>query len=285
MIATCPLNTPHIPSSYGNEQTTKETKAINNSYIYIHISCKCDTNRAGHFTLDAHASRPVACRVHYGPMVVFVCLHITPPHYHHYAGVYDGIELLKCLPSTFSPVCVYDYKSILLIIFHAIDEAVYIQLTKFSCDDCENTCTSSFYHHQIGSMNHLPLFRARSWNTCMCCVSFYVLIYLIVWRSERLRIITGIPLPVRRRLFSFSEKRPRFSVGKLHDDAIKWKHFPRYWPFVRGIHWSSVKSPHKGQWRGALMFSLFCAWINGWVNNRAAGDLRRHCAHCDVVVM
>ena len=30
-------------------------------YIYIHISCKCDTNCAGHFTLDAHASRPVAC--------------------------------------------------------------------------------------------------------------------------------------------------------------------------------------------------------------------------------
>ena len=52
---------PHIPSSYSNEQTTNETKAINNSYIYIHISCKCDTNRAGHFTLDAHASRPVAC--------------------------------------------------------------------------------------------------------------------------------------------------------------------------------------------------------------------------------
>ena len=39
----------------------KKTKAINNSYIYIHISCKCDTNCAGHFTLDAHASRPVAC--------------------------------------------------------------------------------------------------------------------------------------------------------------------------------------------------------------------------------
>ena len=37
-----------------------------------------------------------------------------------------------------------------------------------------------------------------------------------------------------------------------------------YWPFVRGIHWSPVNSPHKGQWRGALMFSL--AWINDWVN-------------------
>ena len=41
-----------------------------------------------------------------------------------------------------------------------------------------------------------------------------------------------------------------------HDDVIKWKHFPRYWPFVRGIHRSPVNSPHKGQWRGALMFSL-----------------------------
>ena len=50
-----------------------------------------------------------------------------------------------------------------------------------------------------------------------------------------------------------------------HDDVIKWKHFPRYWPFVRRIHRSPVNSPHKGQWRGALMFSLICAWINGWV--------------------
>ena len=40
-----------------------------------------------------------------------------------------------------------------------------------------------------------------------------------------------------------------------------------------------------GQWRGALMFSLICAWINGWVNNREAGDLRRHRAHYDVTVM
>ena len=58
-----------------------------------------------------------------------------------------------------------------------------------------------------------------------------------------------------------------------HDDVIKWKHFPRYWPFLREIHRSPVNSPHKGQWRGSLMFSLICAWINGWVNNREAGDL------------
>ena len=71
----------------------------------------------------------------------------------------------------------------------------------------------------------------------------------------------------------------------VHNDVIKWIHFPRYWPFVRGIQRLPVNSPHKGQWHGALMFSLICAWINRWVNNREAGDLRRHCTHCDVIVM
>ena len=70
-----------------------------------------------------------------------------------------------------------------------------------------------------------------------------------------------------------------------HDDVINWKHFPCHWPFARGIHRSPVNSPHKCQWRGALVFSLILAWINSWVNNRDAGDLRRYCAHCDVNVM
>ena len=70
-----------------------------------------------------------------------------------------------------------------------------------------------------------------------------------------------------------------------HDDVIKWKHFPRNWPFVREIHRSPVNFPHKGQWRGALMFSLIYAWINDWVNNRETGDLRRQDGHYDVIVM
>ena len=69
-----------------------------------------------------------------------------------------------------------------------------------------------------------------------------------------------------------------------------WRHqmetsFPRNWPFVLGIHRSPVNSPHKGQWRGALMFSLICVSRNDWVNNREAGDLRRYRAHYDVIVM
>ena len=62
-----------------------------------------------------------------------------------------------------------------------------------------------------------------------------------------------------------------------------WRH--RCWSFVPGIHWSPVNSPHKSQWRGALLFSLICAWINGWANNCKAGDLRCSCAHYDVTVM
>ena len=58
-----------------------------------------------------------------------------------------------------------------------------------------------------------------------------------------------------------------------------WRHqmetFPRYWPFVRGIHWSPVNSPHKGQWRRTLMFSLiypWTCWTNNWIKNtRDAG--------------
>ena len=52
-----------------------------------------------------------------------------------------------------------------------------------------------------------------------------------------------------------------------------------------GIHWSPVNSPHKGQWCRALMFSLICTWINGWVNTREAGDLRCHRAHYDIIIM
>ena len=74
-------------------------------------------------------------------------------------------------------------------------------------------------------------------------------------------------------------------MQSAHDDVIKWNPFPRYWPFVQGIHQSPVNSAQKGQWHGALMFFLICVWINGWVNNRNAGDLKRHRTHYDVIVM
>ena len=95
--------------------------------------------------------------------------------------------------------------------------------------------------------------------------------------------VARIELIVHCRWIFYASLFPGFSP--MHDDVIKWKHCLRYWPFVQGIHRPPANSPHKGQWRGALMFSLFCAWINGWVNSRDADYLIRHCAHYDVSVI
>ena len=58
------------------------------------------------------------------------------------------------------------------------------------------------------------------------------------WRKKKHALVTGDCVC-------------RIVSGVGRDDVIKWKHFPRYWPFVRGIHRSPVESPHKGQWLGA----------------------------------
>ena len=50
-----------------------------------------------------------------------------------------------------------------------------------------------------------------------------------------------------------------------------------------GPRW--ISRTKASDWHGALMFSLICVWINDWVNNREAGDLRRYRAHYDVIVM
>ena len=77
----------------------------------------------------------------------------------------------------------------------------------------------------------------------------------------------------------------KFIFSWWRHQMIKWKHFLCHLPFVQGIHQSLVNSLHKGQWGGALMFSLTCAWINGWVNNHEAGYLGCHRAHYDATVM
>ena len=91
---------------------------------------------------------------------------------------------------------------------------------------------------------------------------------------------------VFRKTYWFSESQvSHLSKDNDNDDVIKWKYFPRCWPFVRGIHRSPMNSPHKGQWCRSLMFSLICAWINGWVNNRETGDMRRNCVPYDFIVI
>ena len=75
---------------------------------------------------------------------------------------------------------------------------------------------------------------------------------------------------------------PGLYVREGHDGVIKWKHFLRYWPFVRGIHRSRWIPHTKASDAELWFFSLICARINDWVNSREAGDLRRHRGHYDV---
>ena len=109
----------------------------------------------------------------------------------------------------------------------------------------------------------------------------------VVLHVSLLNIFYMVQMPVNMMitLMAYPVGVKTFSIPELHDDVIKWKHFPHNWPFVRKIHRSPVNFPHKGQWRGALMFSLIYAWINDWVNKREAGDLRRQHGHYDAIVM
>ena len=92
----------------------------------------------------------------------------------YFLDVFEAVAFLKYLSGTFCR----EIKSILAIICNEIYVAVCIQLTNFSYDDCENTCILSYFHHQIGSMTHLPLFTLPSWNNGMRCMSFYILMQL-----------------------------------------------------------------------------------------------------------
>ena len=108
----------------------------------------------------------------------------------------------------------------------------------------------------------------------------------IYLKTIALRMFKKVIISTRLKITHLKSKPHNPAADDLsHDDVTKWKHFPRYWPFVRGIHRSPVNSLHKGQWRGALMISLICVWINSWENNREAGDLTRNHAHYDVIVM
>ena len=79
------------------------------------------------------------------------------------------------------------------------------------------------------------------------------------------------------------------AVGTFCFSVAWWRHqmetFSALLALCVGNSPVTGESPHKGQWRGALMFSLICSWINTWVHNREAGDVRRHRAHYDVSVI
>ena len=120
-------------------------------------------------------------RIRFGLQIVFVCLYITPSHYHHCAKFIWRNWSYK-MPVRYNLSSVWVRLSIfsqLSVIHYTICGAVCFQFTHFLCDDWKNIYTLSYYHHQIGSMNYYQLFLGLgSWNNGMRCMSFYILILL-----------------------------------------------------------------------------------------------------------
>ena len=115
----------------------------------------------------------------------------------------------------------------------------------------------------------------------------HLCLWHILWGRTWVKLIVQKSIDIKANLII---TRPIRTYYSCRDNSNSWwRHqmetFPRYWPFVRGIHWSLVNSPHKGQWHGALGCSLICARTNGWAKNRDAGDLSRHRAQYDVTLM
>ena len=118
----------------------------------------------------------------------------------------------------------------------------------------------------------------RFWMATLC--SLFLNVYICCWSC------------IIQKLFRDCEKKPYYVINHFsvnvgvfvmlckHNDGHQMEIFSASLAFVREIHQSPVGSPHKCQWHGALMFSLICAWTNGWANSRDASDLRRHRAHC-----
>ena len=124
-------------------------------------------------------------------------------------------------------------------------------------------------------------------------------IFCLIYDLYRFVIVLSV-LPWVIYFFRFSDTSMKYNIiismpcqwydtviandGKFYDDVTKWKHFRRNWPFVRGIHRSPVNSPHQGQWRRALIFSLIWAlnkrlskqsW--GWWFEKPARSLWHNC--------
>ena len=118
-------------------------------------------------------------RIRFDLQIVFVCLYITPSQYHHCANFIWRHWTYK-MPVRYNLLSVW----VRLSIFSQLPIIQYVGLCVFSLPisfDWENIYTLSYYHHQIGNMNYYPLFRVRSWNNCMRCMSFYI---LMAWSNQ-----------------------------------------------------------------------------------------------------
>ena len=120
----------------------------------------------------------------------------------------------------------------------------------------------------------------RGFNGHQCGKCFHAM--TLSWlRKDMLLSMESFPLNNMKNRNHCSH--PCFHRPCYHDDAIKWKYFPCYWPPVNPPITGALTKANAVT--GIFLFSLNCASTNGWANNRDTGDLARHRAYYDVTVM
>ena len=231
--------------------TTMASQITSLTVVYSIVDSDADQRKH-----QSSASLAFVCGIHRGP--------VDSPH--------KGSVTQKMFP--FDEVIMWNGNVVILMIFFN--------------NGCTRNChADNFRYSQSSKWRH---FRFRVPECPYTLVICSINISSARFAMKRIDSFNFLEFPLHNQsiyltLLMLTPENPEKTRPKPYDDVMKWKHFPRYWPFVRGIHRFPVNSPHKGQWRGALMFSLICLWINDWVNDREAGDLRRNRAHHDVIVM
>ena len=112
-------------------------------------------------------------------------------------------------------------------------------------------------------------------------------ITVCIWIEISLMFVRKSPIDNKSAHIQSMSDRPK-SINPTNVDQDPWRHImmtSSNGNIFRVTGLCAGNSPHKGQWRRALMFPLICVWINGWENNLGAGDLRRCRGHYDVTVM
>ena len=157
--------------------------------------------------------------IRFGLQIVLVCLYSTSSHYH-CANLSEGIELIKCLSdifcrvrvrlSIFSPVSIIQYVGLYVFslpISVMMIERIYLYIYIYIC-----FVLLSPSNREFGSMNYYPLFRVRSWNNDVRCMSFYILLYLSVSGHAKITAQMSSHVSV--------EKTQQMQRNKSTDDCI-----------------------------------------------------------------
>ena len=149
-------------------------------YYYHYYQCYREktvgNNRDSVFIIIVPFMMNANSRIRFGLQIVFVCLYITPSHYHHFANLSEDIELMKCLSDIFFVECVSKIEHIISVIHYTIYGAVCFQFTHFPCDDWENinfVLLSSLNQKLWTIVNRLGL--GHETMVCAVCLGYIVI--------------------------------------------------------------------------------------------------------------